>query len=77
VSQRIVDGLPRCAASTSAYCQARGRLPTEMISELARQVGGMIGGMIGTGAPRWWHFWNRPVRLVDGATATMADTAEN
>ncbi|WP_295881895.1 IS4 family transposase [uncultured Thiohalocapsa sp.] len=73
VIKRIFGGLPRCAASTSAYCQARGRLPTEMISELARQVGSMIGA----GAPRWWHSWNRPVRLVDGATATMADTAEN
>ena len=30
---------------------------------MARQVGGMIGAS----APRWWHFWNRPVRLVDGA----------
>jgi hypothetical protein len=73
VIKRIIGGLPRCAASTSAYCQARGRLPTKMVSALARQVGGMIGAS----APCWWHSWNRPVRLVDGATATMADTAEN
>ena len=71
--KRIIGGLPRCAASTSAYCQARKRLPTEVISTLARQVGGMIGASV----PCWWHSWNRPVRLVDGATATMADTAEN
>ena len=71
--KRVIGGLPRCAASTSAYCQARARLPTQVISTLARQVGGMIGA----GAPGWWHAWNRPVRLVDGATATMADTAEN
>jgi len=71
--KRVIDGLPRCAANTSAYCQARARLPTQVISTLVRQVGGMIGA----GAPGWWHAWNRPVRLVDGATATMADTAEN
>jgi hypothetical protein len=71
--KRIIGGLPRCAASTSAYCQARARLPTQVISTLARQVGGMIGA----GAPSWWHSWNRPVRLVDGATMTMADTAPN
>jgi hypothetical protein len=73
VIKRIISGLPRCAASTSAYCQARGRLPTKAISTLARQAGRMIGA----GAPSWWHAWNRPVRLVDGATMTMADTKEN
>lgn len=47
--KRIMGGLPSCAASTSAYCRARKRLPTEVISTLARQVGGMIGAS----APRW------------------------
>ena len=73
VIRRIIGGLPGCAASTSAYSQARGRLRTEVVSTLARQVGGMIGA----GAPSWWHCWNRPVRLVDGATMTMADTEPN
>lgn len=71
--KRIIGGLPRCAASTSAYCQARARLPTEVVSTLTRQVGGMIAA----GTPTWWHAWNRPVRLVDGATMTLADTEEN
>jgi hypothetical protein len=71
--KRVIGALPRCASSTSAYCQARARLPTEMISALTRQVGGVIGA----GAPNWWHSWNRPVRLVDGATMTMADTEQN
>lgn len=71
--KRVIGALPRCASSTSAYCQARARLPRGMISALTRQVGGMIGAS----APSWWHSWNRPVRLVDGATMTMADTEEN
>jgi hypothetical protein len=71
--KRIIDGLPRCSSRTSAYCQARARLPTQMISSLTRQVGGMISAS----APAWWHWQNRPVRLVDGATVTMADTEEN
>lgn len=71
--KRIIDGLGRYSASTSAYCQARARLPTAVISTLARQAGGMIGAS----APTGWHAWNRPVRLVDGATMTMADTEEN
>jgi len=71
--KRVIGGLPRCSASTSAYCQARARLPTEMISALTRQVGGMFA----ENAPSWWHVQNRPVRLVDGATMTMADTKDN
>ena len=71
--KRMIDGLPRCSSRTGAYCQARARLPTETISGLT----GQVGGMIAAGAPNWWHAWNRPVRLVDGATATMADTQEN
>jgi hypothetical protein len=73
VMKRIVGGLPRCSSRTSAYCQARGRLPTDMIATLTRQVGSMIA----EGAPGPWHWQNRPVRLVDGATAIMADTEEN
>ena len=33
--------------------------------------------MIGASAPSWWQWSNRPVRLVDGATMTLADTQEN
>jgi len=33
--------------------------------------------MIGASLPCRWHSWNRPVRLVDGATITMADTEQN
>jgi len=44
-----------------------------MIASLTRQVGGMIS----ESAPAGWHWKNRPVRLVDGATVTLADTEEN
>lgn len=71
--KRLIGGLPRCSTRTSAYCQARARLPTPMVSSLARQVGGMVS----ESAPAWWHWQNRPVRLVDGATVSLADTAEN
>jgi hypothetical protein len=73
VLKRIIGGLSRCSSQTSAYCQARQRLPTDMVSNLTRQVGGMIA----ESSPSWWHWQGRPVRLVDGATVTMADTEEN
>ena len=71
--KRLVGGLQPCSSNTSAYCQARARLPTAMVWTLALQVGAMIAGE----APPWWHWQGRRVRLVDGATVTLADTEEN
>jgi len=71
--QRAIAGLPRLSTSTSAFCQARARLPLSMISTLARQTGELVTD----GAPAWWHWHGRRVRLADGATLTLADTAEN
>jgi hypothetical protein len=45
-----------------------------MISTLTRHAGEVIA----KGAADWWHWQGaRPVRLVDGATVTLADTEEN
>jgi hypothetical protein len=41
--KRLLGGLSPCSTNTSAYCQARGRLPLEMISTLACQ--GSEGGL--------------------------------
>ena len=71
--KRLVGGLSPCSTNTSAYCQARSRLPTEMVSTLACQVGGMIAET----PPFWWPWQGRRVRLVDGATIVLADTEEN
>ena len=65
--KRIVDGLPRCSSNTSAYCQARKRLPQEMITALTRQTGDLIAAA----APQWWptasNFgWRRSVKDVGG-----------
>ena len=71
--KRLVGGLLPCSTSTSAYCQARSRLPTEMISTLTCQAGGIIAEAL----PSWWHWQSRRVCLVDGATVMLADTQEN
>lgn len=71
--KRLIAGLAPHSISTSAYCQARSRLPLAMISTLARETGGVVA----QGAAGWWHWRGRRVRLVDGATMTLADTAEN
>ena len=71
--KRLVGGLPSCSTSTSAYCQARSRLPLAMISTLAWHVGGIVA----EAPPSWWYWQGRRVRLVDGATVILADTQEN
>jgi hypothetical protein len=71
--KRLVGGLPRCSTHTGAYCKARQRLPLEMVATLARHTGRLIAD----GAPSMWHWQGRPVRLVDGATVVMPDTAAN
>ena len=71
--KRLVSGLSPCSTHTGGYCKARGRLALEMVSTLARQAGETIA----EGAARWWHWRGRPVRLVDGATVALPDTAEN
>ena len=67
------DGKPPCAAETGPYCKARQRLPENVCTRLARDVGqslhqrvndpGLLGG--------------RAVKLVDGTTVSMPDTAAN
>lgn len=71
--KRLAGGLPRCSTHTGAYCRARERLPTGMVSTLARYSGSRIA----TQAPESWHWRGRRVRLVDGTTVTMPDTPAN
>jgi len=59
---RLLAGMNPGSVNTSGYCQARQRLPQEMITTLARQSG-------------LWQ--GRHVKLVDGTTVSMPDTEEN
>jgi len=71
--KRLQGGLPLCSTNTGSYCQARQRLPLEMIRSLACYTGNAISAV----TPDAWHWRNRPVRLVDGAIVSMPDTEEN
>lgn len=71
--KRLITGLTPCSTHTGAYCRARQRVPTPMVSTLTRHVGQWLT----TRAPAAWHWRDRPVRLVDGATVIMPDTAAN
>jgi hypothetical protein len=71
--KRLMGGLPICSTHTGAYCRARKRLPLDMVSTLTRHTGRVMGQR----TPQTWHWRGRSVRLVDGATVALPDTADN
>ena len=71
--QRLVNGLALCSTNTSSYCRARQRLPLERVSELVRHSGQLVDQHV----PEEWRWQGRPVRLVDGTTVILPDTAQN
>lgn len=73
VLQRTLGGLSMNSTNTSGYCRARQRLPLDLIAQLARY----IGDQIDTQSPEEWRWQGRRVRMVDGTTVTMPDTAAN
>jgi hypothetical protein len=71
--KRLIAGLTPCSTHTGAYCRARQRVPTSMVSTLVNHSGQWLTAH----APAAWHWRGRPVRLVDGATVIMPDTDAN
>lgn len=70
---RLIGGLSPCSTHTGAYCQARKRLPLDMVSSLTLYTGRLMAQH----TPAAWYWQGRPVRLVDGATVTLPDTPTN
>jgi hypothetical protein len=66
-------GLPPCSADTGAYCKARGRLPEEVLAELARASGRSLADQ----AEGDWLWTGRRVLVVDGTGLSMPDTPAN
>jgi hypothetical protein len=70
---RLLSGMNPGSANTSAYCQARARLPEALVSTLARQTAALLS----QSTPGGWLWRGRHVKLVDGSTAVMPDTPQN
>src|SRR5436190_5600486 len=81
--QQVVHGNVPCSEvrhlagksfTPSAYCQARSRLPLEVIQNLLRRV--CDAAMIATRQPK--HLWLGRHRVfhIDGSTFSMSDTPE-
>lgn len=73
IAHRISDGQSPCSAETSAYCQARKRLPEEFFSTVARQTGQALEKNV----DEKWLWKSRRVLVFDGSSFSMPDTPEN
>jgi len=73
VSERSGRGQAPCSLSTGPYCKARARLPTQLVVRLQHQVGQHMVERL----PQAWRWRERSVKLLDGTTVSMPDTAQN
>ncbi|MBV9997953.1 MAG: IS4 family transposase [Verrucomicrobia bacterium] len=61
------------SANTSAYCQARARLPEATLEAIHQQLAGGMESELPD--PHWWR--GHQVKVVEGTTCSMPDTAQN
>ena len=73
LSERIAQGAAPCSLSSGPYCKARQRLPLSLIERLSTAVGERLEAVSAAA----WKWRGRAVKLVDGTTLSMPDTAAN
>jgi len=73
LSERVAQGQSLSALNTSAYCEARQRLPTTVPVTLST----MLGERLEAKTPAAWRWQGRCVKLFDGTTVAMPDTPSN
>lgn len=72
-AERVAQGKAPCSPNTTSYCTARQQLDERVLVEATRQTGQDLHRQA---RPEWlWKSYR--VALVDGSTASMADTPEN
>jgi len=73
IAYLVGQGVEIPSTDTSAYCQARSRLPEKLLEKLFSQAGQSLEEKVGTE-----HLWcGRNVKVIDGSTVSMPDTVEN
>jgi Transposase DDE domain len=73
IAHRAAGGLETCSPNTASYCNARGRLPTGVLSTLARRTAAELQAA----AAAEWKWNGRSVFIADGSYLSMPDTPEN
>lgn len=73
IAERVTAGKKKCSADTGGFCKARRRLPEKVFWNLARRSGQMTEDQ----ADSSWNWNGHRVRVADGSTLQIADTAAN
>lgn len=73
IAHLISQGKNPPSPNTSAYCQARARLPEKLLSDLTIDTADKLEKQ----AKPEWLWRNRPVKMPDGTSVSMPDTAAN
>jgi Transposase DDE domain len=69
----VSRGEEPCSPKTDPYCKARQRLPESLFRRLVRETGQELHRK---SLPAW-RWLGRPVKVADGTTVSMPDTAAN
>jgi hypothetical protein len=73
IAYLIEEGVEIPSTDTSAYCQARARLPEKLLEQLFGQTAQNLEEKVTIE-----HLWcGRHVKVIDGSTVSMPDTVEN
>jgi len=73
IAHRAASGLEPCSPNTASYCNARGRIPTAVLRDLAKRTASELQA----GTPEQWKWNGRRVFIADGSHVSMPDTPEN
>src|SRR3954467_98390 len=70
IAHRAASGLEPCSPNTASYCDARARIPTDVLRTRARQTARQLQD----GLPQGWKWNGRDVFIADGSHVSMPDT---
>src|SRR5436309_1716799 len=73
IAHRVASGRKPCSPNPASYCNARARLPTAVLRDLAKNTAQHLQA----GLPREWLWHGRNVFIADGTYGPMPDTPEN
>lgn len=72
IQKQLQENSRNISPNTGAYCLSRQKLQLPLLTQLTVK----IGEIISQSTPTQWKWFGRPVRLIDGTTVSMPDTAK-
>jgi len=73
IAHRAASGIPVCSPNTASYCNARRRMPTDVLRTLAKRTAEELQSSVA----QEWKWNGRTVLIADGSHVSMPDTPPN